>query len=47
MKRISFTSDYMEGAHPLIMQRLMETITAADFGVAGGGGRSTISLYRS
>lgn len=29
------------------MQRLMETITAADFGVAGGGGRSTISLYRS
>ena len=25
MKRISFTSDYMEGAHPLIMQRLMET----------------------
>ena len=25
MKHISFTSDYMEGAHPLIMQRLMET----------------------
>ena len=25
MKCISFASDYMEGAHPLIMQRLMET----------------------
>lgn len=29
------------------MQRLMQTITAADFGVSGGGGRSTIPLYRS
>lgn len=29
------------------MQRLTETITTADFGVSGGRGRSTISLYRS
>lgn len=29
------------------VQRLMDIITAADFGVVGGQGRSTISLYRS
>ena len=25
MEKLSFTSDYMEGAHPRILERLMET----------------------
>ena len=29
------------------MQRLLETITSADFGVTGGRGRCSIALYRS
>lgn len=29
------------------MERLMSTITAADFGVTGGHGRATVPMYRS
>ena len=34
-KRLSFASDYMEGAHPLILQRLMETNLEKSSGYGG------------
>ena len=46
--KLFFVSDYMEGAHPLILQRLMETnllhTAAAQRFLADGPGRAAVVL---